>query len=204
MNFLVRFALEFDLTFEISRWEKSGEIFGEDFSTCQESTKKFGANFGANFGTNFGENFGNFVSKFVTFFRNVVQQKGGANHLGTLDAQVTNWNHGDFKSQRFEIGEKVWPGVLWKKAPRAIRAMRGKTLQIVPFKGISTVLWVHQKLPQSTVSQAFPSNKSYESKAGCNRTPATVLWAPLIGEKLRLSRGFPNQGGVSHFFRDRS
>ena len=71
------------------------------------------------------------------------------------------------------------PGVLWKKAPRAMRAIRGKTLQTVPFKGISTVLWVHQKLPQSTVSQAFPSNKSYESKAGCNRTPATVLWVPL-------------------------
>ena len=58
--------------------------------------------------------------------------------------------------------------------------MRGKTLQTVPFKGISTVLWVHQKLPQSTVSQAFPSNKSYESKASYNRTPATVLWVPLI------------------------
>ena len=72
------------------------------------------------------------------------------------------------------------PGVLWKKAPKAIRAMRGKTLQTVPFKGISTVLWLHQKLPQSTVSQAFPSNKSYESKADCNRTPATVLWVPLI------------------------
>ena len=72
------------------------------------------------------------------------------------------------------------PGVLWKKAPRAIRAMRGKTLQTVPFKGISTVIWVHQRLPRSTVSQAFSSNKSYESKAGCNRTPATVLWVPLI------------------------
>ena len=58
--------------------------------------------------------------------------------------------------------------------------MRGKTLQTIPFKDISTVLWVHQKLPQSTVSQALPSNKSYESKAGCNRTPATVLWVPLI------------------------
>ena len=55
------------------------------------------------------------------------------------------------------------PGVLWKKAPKAIRAMRGKALQTVPFKGISSVLWVHQKLPQSTVSQPFPSNTSYES-----------------------------------------
>ena len=76
------------------------------------------------------------------------------------------------------------PGVLWKKAPRAIRAMRGKTLQTVPFEGISTVLWVHQKLPQSTVSQAFPSNKSYESKTGCSRTPATVLWVPLKKKNL--------------------
>ena len=78
------------------------------------------------------------------------------------------------------------PGVLWKKAPRAIRAMRGKTLQTVLFKGISTVLWVHQKLPQSTVSQAFPSNKSYESRAGSNRTPATVLWVPLISGQHSL------------------
>ena len=84
---------------------------------------------------------------------------------------------------------KNWanPGVLWKKAPRAIRAMRGKALQTVPFKGISTVLWVHQKLPQSTVSQAFPSKKSYESKAGYNRTPATVLWVPLKNLSMGLS-----------------
>ena len=83
------------------------------------------------------------------------------------------------------------PGVLWKNAPRAIRGMRGKSLQTVPFQGISTVLWVHQKLPQSTVGQAFPSNKSYESKAGCNRTPATVLWVPLeqVNVSLHSSAG---------------
>ena len=30
---------------------------------------------------------------------------------------------------------QIWagPGVLWKKAPRAMRAMRGKTLETVPF-----------------------------------------------------------------------
>ena len=91
-------------------------------------------------------------------------------------------DRGGWREEILHMPEIQWaePGVLWKKAPRAIRAMRGKTLQTVPFKGISTVLWVHQKLPQSTVSQAFPSNKSYESKAGCNRTPATVLWVPLI------------------------
>ena len=44
---------------------------------------------------------------------------------------------------------------------------------------ISTVLWVHKKLPQSTVKLVLPSNESYESKTGCNRTLATVLWVPL-------------------------
>ena len=76
------------------------------------------------------------------------------------------------------FGEAPWaaPGVLWKKAPRAIRAMRGKTLEN---RTISTVLWVHKKLPQSTVKLVLPSNESYESKTGCNRTLATVLWVPL-------------------------
>ena len=41
------------------------------------------------------------------------------------------------------------------------------------------VLWVHRKFPQSTVEQVLPSNESYESKTGCNRTLATVLWVPL-------------------------
>ena len=44
---------------------------------------------------------------------------------------------------------------------------------------ISTVLWVHKKLPQSTVKLVLPSNESYESKKGWNRTLATVLWVPL-------------------------
>ena len=38
---------------------------------------------------------------------------------------------------------------------------------------------MHRKLPQSTVKAALPSNESYESKTGSNRTPATVLWVPL-------------------------
>ena len=38
---------------------------------------------------------------------------------------------------------------------------------------------MHKKLPQSTVKLVLPSNESYESKTGCNRTLATVLWAPL-------------------------
>ena len=38
---------------------------------------------------------------------------------------------------------------------------------------------MHKKLPQSTVKRVLPSNESYESKTGCNRTLATVLWVPL-------------------------
>ena len=41
---------------------------------------------------------------------------------------------------------------------------------------ISTVLWVHRKLPQSTVKATLPRKESYESKTGCNRTLATVPW----------------------------
>ena len=46
---------------------------------------------------------------------------------------------------------------------------------------------MHKKLPQSTVKLVLPSNESYESKTGCNRTLATVLWVPLkegVGEGL--------------------
>ena len=38
---------------------------------------------------------------------------------------------------------------------------------------------MHGKLPQSTVKRVLPSNESHESKTGCNRTLATVLWVPL-------------------------
>ena len=74
-----------------------------------------------------------------------------------------------------------WPRSTVEKGPpeQQSELWEGKPSKPYLFKGISTVLWVHQKNPQSTVSQAFPSNKSYESKAGCNRTPATVLWVPL-------------------------
>ena len=34
---------------------------------------------------------------------------------------------------------------------------------------------------QSAVKPVLPSNKTYESKTGCNRTLATVLWVSLIG-----------------------
>ena len=43
---------------------------------------------------------------------------------------------------------------------------------------------MHNKLPQSTVKRVLPSNESYESKTGCNRTLPTVFWVPLISWEL--------------------
>ena len=51
---------------------------------------------------------------------------------------------------------------------------------------LSTVLWVHKKLPQSTVKLVLSSNESCESKTSCNRTLATVLWVPLICLDARI------------------
>ena len=73
---------------------------------------------------------------------------------------------------------------------------------------ISTVLWVHRKLPQSTVKPVLPSNESYESKTGCTRTLATVLWVPLRVSPISrpffsmsrcLARQRPFFGQVSYF-----
>ena len=58
---------------------------------------------------------------------------------------------------------------------------------------ISTVLWVHKKLPQSTVKLVLPSTESYESKTGCNRTLATVLWAPLREIQARKQWGWGSE-----------
>ena len=71
-----------------------------------------------------------------------------------------------YKSQRFGWAD---PGVLWKEAPRAMRAMRGKTLESVPFQPY----FGHKKLPQTTVKLVLPSKESCESKKGCNRTQRT-------------------------------
>ena len=46
---------------------------------------------------------------------------------------------------------------------------------------------MHRKLPQSTVTLVLPSSESYESKRGCNCTPATVLWVPLSYPPLKKS-----------------
>ena len=69
------------------------------------------------------------------------------------------------------------PGVLWKNAPRATRAMRGKTLETVPFQ---PYFGCTESFLKSAVKRVLPSNESYESKTGCNRTLPTVLWVPLI------------------------
>ena len=77
----------------------------------------------------------------------------------------------------------VWaaPGVLWEKATRArsYHSERPCTGPFQPYFGCT------EKLPQSTVRHVLPSNESYESKTGFNRTRATVLWVPLnVGSKM--------------------
>ena len=52
-----------------------------------------------------------------------------------------------------------------------MRAMRGKTLETVPFQPYFEEAF--------GVKLVLPSNESYESKTGCNRTLATVLWVTL-------------------------
>ena len=70
-----------------------------------------------------------------------------------------------------------WPRSTVEKGPQRNESYERRN----PWnRTISTVLWVHRKLPQSTVKLVLPSNESYESKTGYNRTPATVLWVPLI------------------------
>ena len=60
---------------------------------------------------------------------------------------------------------------------------------------------MHKKLPQSTVKLVLPSNESYESKTGCNRTLATVLWVPLNEgvSGVRMTGWFPIQGGFGSY-----
>ena len=113
--------------------------------------------------------------------------------LGGLQIGITTIsNRNDLKWQRaikiatniastwFKSVEKrvIWadPGALWKKTLRAMRAIRGDALETVSFQ---PYFWVHRKLPQSTVKLVLASNESYESKTGCNRTLATILWVPL-------------------------
>ena len=56
------------------------------------------------------------------------------------------------------------------------QAMRGKTLQTVPFWPF---FWVHRELPQSAVIPAPPRKKTHRSQTGCNHTFTTKPWLPL-------------------------
>ena len=63
-----------------------------------------------------------------------------------------------------------------------MRAMRGNALETVRFQ----LYFVHIEFPQSTVKPVLPSNESYESQTGSNRTLATVLWVPLNTYLVRV------------------
>ena len=68
------------------------------------------------------------------------------------------------------------PEVLWQKAPKAMRAVRGNDLEIVSSR---PNFWVHRKLPQSTVKPGLPDHGICESKTVCKRSLAAALWVPL-------------------------
>ena len=75
--------------------------------------------------------------------------------------------------------------VLWKKAPQSNESYERETVPFQPYFGCTkSFLKVLSKL-------ALPSNESYESKTGCNRTLATVLWAPLSLKRF-LGTGIAN------------
>ena len=82
------------------------------------------------------------------------------------------------KTQPFFVSFQFlgWPRSTVEKGPQSNESYEREN----PWnRTISTVLWVHRKLPHSTVKLVLPSNESYESKTGCNRTLANVLWVPL-------------------------
>ena len=66
-----------------------------------------------------------------------------------------------------------------EKAPRAMRAMRGKTLETVPFQ---PYFGCTKSFLGSIVKLVLPSNESYESKTGCNRTPCNRTLGSTINE----------------------
>ena len=90
----------------------------------------------------------------------------GVNFLGWIPPKTLRfmWVEGPNRSENswegfgwFVAIERLFrsPACCWKR-PRTMRAMRGKAL--------------HTKFPQSTAKATLLSNKSYESKTGCNRT----------------------------------
>ena len=60
-----------------------------------------------------------------------VTQEHSKHGSDTKIVQVTVYILGGFYQVDLNWAD---PGVLWKKAPRAMRAMRGKTLETVPFQ----------------------------------------------------------------------
>ena len=63
--------------------------------------------------------------------------------------------------------------VLWKKATRAMRAMRGNTLETVPSQ---PCFGCAESFLKTLSTDSFASSKSYESKAACNRSPLQMYF----------------------------
>ena len=80
------------------------------------------------------------------------------------------------------------PGVLWKEATGAMRAMRGSVLEA---NTISTVLWIHRKLPQSTVLSGVIRANRFASIRANHSTKMRTVFLPLFPRKTSTSEHSP-------------
>ena len=158
------------------------EIFNRD---CQNSPQKFGVGGWLKFRKRAEYCFESTVSEERTHW--VLRQTRWVlreTRWVRVYTQIIGWKELTELAPRNSVSpEKLTEFGVWSRTPRnRIRPVPDNESyeRENPWnRTISTVLWVHKKLPQSTVKLVLPSNESYESKTGCNRTLATVLWVPL-------------------------
>ena len=79
VKFLVKFYLEFDLKFEISDGKNLVKFLGRTFLPARKAR-----NISGRISGRISEQISEKFSDFATFFGNFVQQKGGANPMGSF------------------------------------------------------------------------------------------------------------------------
>ena len=82
------------------------------------------------------------------------------------------------------------PGVLWKKAPRAIRAMRGKTLQPYLLRAFQPYSGCTKSFPKVLSAKCFQARKAMRAKRA-----VTVPLQPYFGFLRRPLKGRLRGGG---------
>ena len=105
---MVKFDLEFDLKLEISDGKKLAKFWGRTFVPAKKARK--------------------FRGRISGRIPEKISEK-----VSETSFQISRLFSETSFSRRAVL---IWagPGVLWKKAPRAMRAMRGNTLETVPFQ----------------------------------------------------------------------